>query len=203
MNKIRFGLAFWCFIMSLRLNAGTNLLHQVLDDLNGHCSTSQYCSIGQIDSWGFSTHIYGASAFTNAVAMVSNHWAEALADWNYFNTNTESRILFENIVSFAGTNALIGIWSALLDACENEPNFGMRQFIEYVHAPANGPLKNYVFLNYDMPAISNCLLRSKELYGSTNTEMRAYYDSVLTGRHKRIIEDERAMELGNFENLEE
>jgi hypothetical protein len=175
------------------LSATGQTVSGAIDDLQSYCATSRYSQIAYIKDWGFSPRSYSAAPFQNAVAAVSNHWQGAFSDWGYYATNSERRLLLANVVSFAGTNAFIGLWGKLLDMYEQQSDSVLLRFIDEIHAPATGPLEDYVFLNFDLPAISNCLLRTRAFHSPTNTEMRTYYDSVLSGEYRETIEDQRTL----------
>ena len=178
---------------SFALCKGDLFVRPAIDDLRTYCATSNCGDLLYVKSWGSSPAANSASTFVHAVASVSNHWQGAFDDWGRYATNSEIRLLMENVVSFAGTNAFIGLWGKLLDMYEQQPDPVLLKFIDEIHAPSTGPLEDYVFLNFDLPAISNCLLRTKALHSPTNTEMRAYYDSVLSGEYRETIEDQRTL----------
>ena len=185
-------------LLGFTLSASGQTVCGAIDELQSYCATSRYSRIDYIKDWGFSPRSYSAVPFINAVAAVSNHWQGALDDWGYYATNSERRLLLANVVSFAGTNALIGLWGNLLTMCEQQSNPVLLQFIDEFHAPSTGPLEDYVFLNYDIPAISNCLLRAKALHSPTNTEMRTYYNAILSGDYRETIEDQRALDNADW-----
>lgn len=195
MNKNNVIAFFALFLgMGSTAEAEPHLVLRAMEELRTYCATSVFSHVEYVRDWGFSPRSYQTPPFSNAVCVVSNHWREIGADWNSFATNDEVRLLLRNIVSYAGTNALVGTWSALVDLYTQKPDQRILGFIDDIHAPATGPLEDYVFLNFDIPAISNCLLRSKALYSPTNTEMHAYYDSILSGEYRKTIEDQRALE---------
>ena len=164
------------------------------EELRAYCGTTPYGDMDYIREWGFSRRIYAAVPFTNAVAAVSNHWQEAMADWDYFATNAEQRLLFRNIVGFSGTNAFFGVWDALMDIHTNAPAKCPLAYIDDFSVPPATPLEEYVFLNYSLPAVSNRLARFRAFYPSTDQEMQEYFDEIMSGFRKAEIEAVRAME---------
>ena len=168
-----------------------------IDSLRIYCATSHYSQIEFVKDWGFAPQSYSAAPFTNAVHAVSNHWQEAMADWDYYATNAERRLLFRQIAGFAGTNAFIGIWNALLDISEVDMERCPKEFIRNLRVAASTPLENYVFLHYQLPSISNCLVRSQTLYSTTNTVMREYFNDIFSGLRKAIAEETAHLESGN------
>lgn len=163
------------------ISASGQTLRSAIADLGAYCATSQHSKVEYIREWGFPQQALVETKFTRAVEMVSNNWFEIVADWNYYATNDESRLLLGKTISFAGTNAFVNTWSNLVDKYEEQGDPSILQFVDEIHAPASGPLAQYVYLNCDIPVISNCLVRSRALYPATNATMRAYYDEILSG----------------------
>ncbi len=193
MNKKTFTIVAMALCVGLS-DTKAQIVHEAIDELRAYCATSYYGDIEYVKEWGFSPKSYLAAPFTNAVASVSNHWQDAIIDWGYYATNSERRLILANIVSFAGTNAFIGIWSNLVTFCENTHDSVVLKFIDDIHAPATGPLEDYVFLHFDIPAISNCLLRTKALYSPTNIEMQVYFNEIFSGYRKELVEERNELD---------
>ena len=180
------------------LAAKAQTVHEAIDELRTYCATSSYGDIEYVKEWGFSPKSYMSAPFINAVEAISNHWQEALADWGFFATNEEHRLLFRHLVGFAGTNAFIGVWNRLIDLHEADARQCAAKYIREVRTAASTPLEDYVFLNYQIPAISNSLIRSRALYSATNADMQVYFDEIFTGYRKEEIEDERALDNADW-----
>ena len=170
------------------------VVHEAIEDLRAYCVTSYYGDIDYVKNWGFSQQAYMAAPFTNAVATISNHWQEALADFDFFATNAERRLLFRHVVGFSGTNAFIGVWNGLIDLHALDERKFDKEYIRKVRVAAATPLEDYVFLNYQIPAISNCLLRSRALYSVTNSDMQAYFDEIFSGYRKELVEERNELD---------
>ena len=110
-------------------------------------------------------------------------WQYAMDDWAYYSTNTEARLFFRNLCGFAGTNTLVGVWNRMLDIASVNTNACSPMTISWLYAAPATPLEGYVILNYDNPAISNCLIRTRQLF-QPGSDDRLYYDKVLSGERK-------------------
>ena len=166
---------------------GDLFVRPAIEDLRAYCATSNCGDLLFVKSWGFSPAAYGASPFVHAVASVSNHWQEAMADWDYYATNAEHRLLLQNLIGFAGTNTLLGVWDALMDVHEANTNrCSLQRITEFYDAPSS-PLEYYVFEHFDIPAVSNRLVRNRGLCVS-NVEMRVYFDGILSGEAKAELQ---------------
>ena len=149
-----------------------------LDELSYFCTTSQYCNLSQIAEWGFPSGICGTEPFCNTIAAMSNDWSSLVADWDYYWTNETMRLIIPNIVGFAGTNALLGVWDGLIDICQVDTNRCSAAFIREVYEAATTPLYRYAFINSDKPGVSNLFIRTMNLFPTNDNQIADYFQSV-------------------------
>ena len=163
-------------------------LRESISGLEAYCSTSQFSTIGSVEEWGFSSRDYNAMPFVAAVAAVSNHWQDAIADWGYYSTNGNARLLFRLLTGFAGTNALVGVLDGMLDIAETNqmkcpPTWFHKQII-----PNSAPLERFVERNYSIPVVSNCMWRASLVY-SNDLQLCGFLQKILSGFRKETLED--------------
>lgn len=149
-----------------------------LDEIGYLCSTSQYCNLSQVAEWGFPAGIFETEPFCSTISAISNDWPSLVADWDYYWTNETMRIIIPNIVGFAGTNALLGVWSGLIDICQADTNRCNATFIREVYEAATTPLYRYAFINSDNPAISNLFVRTMDLLPANDQSYVDYFHDV-------------------------
>ena len=106
------------------------------------------------------------------------------------------RVIIPNIVGYAGTNALIGVWGDLLDIYEADTNRCSLSFMHLLYSAGTTPCYHYVFMNTDIPAISNLFVRMHGLYPPEDAEMARYFSSIFSGERK--IEETFIYNLENY-----
>ena len=188
-----FALAAWALT-----SAAENMeVRGALETLEAYCATSKYSRLSSVEEFGFSTHSLDSSPLTGAIAAVSNHWSDIIADWDFYLTNGTARMLLENVVCHAGTNAYLNIWSGLLEICTTNSDKCPPAVIERFAFPSAHPLYQYAQLNYQIPAVSNCLYRTSLLLTNDVQDIQLF-NRILSGQEKEEIEDERALDNADW-----
>lgn len=165
--------------------------------LEAYCATSKYSRISSVEEFGFSTHSLGSSPLIGAIAAVSNHWSDIIADWDYYSTNGTARMLLGNVICHSGTNAYLSIWSGLLEICATNNAKCPPAVIEQFAFPSAFPLYQYAQLNYQIPAVSNCLYRTSLLLTNDVQDIQLF-NRILSGQEKEEIEDERTLDNADW-----
>ena len=107
--------------------------------------------------------------------------------------------IIPHLAGFAGTNAWMGIWNALLDIHETDTNRCPIGFISAIHSPPGSPLEHFAHKHYTLPSISNLLLRTQALYPTNNLEETEYFRSIFNEEYKQELEFEENWERVSFE----
>ena len=165
--------------------------------LEAYCVTSKCSKLSSVEEFGFSTHSLDSSPLLGAIAAVSNHWSDIIVDWDFYSTNRTARMLLENVICHSGTNAYLGIWSGLLGICATNNAKCPPAVIEQFAFPSASPLYQYAQLNYQIPAVSNCLYRTSLLLTNDVQDIQLF-NRILSGQEKEEIEDERALENADW-----
>ena len=148
-----------------------------------HCGNGRVDVI-YIEEYGFKPKFVETEAFSNLVSCVSNDVASVTNDMSFYLGSRTNRVVFLHLAPYIGTNAFTGIWNGLLDTFETNQtavtatDIGTLWLLE--------PMSEYVMIHYDEPAISNCLVRTRDVFRRHDVPDLdvEVYDETLSGFRK-------------------
>lgn len=110
------------------------------------------------------------SAFSNLCMTVSNSYVTIFQNWGAYSTNEVVRFSILNAVSFSGETIYTNSLDRLVLNSSNLNEVDLPS-VEYLYSPFGTPMEQYLAMNFDVPSVSNLLVRISSLAercGNTN-----------------------------------
>ena len=131
--------------------------------------------------------------FMPFVHCVSNHSAEIAANWRTYETNEMVRFTTLSAVGFSGFDNYTNFVDAILSQYESDTNVCSWSTIKFLKAPYGTAEAMSIELNYDIPVVSNILLRIRAAaIAQGDDRMRQTCDFELSGEGKQDYLDMQA-----------
>ena len=120
------------------------------------------------------------------VHFVSNHCAEIAADWPTYETNEMVRFTTLSAVGYSGFANYTNFVDVVLSRYESNTNSCSWSTIKFMKSPYGTTQEVALELNYDVPAVSNILLRMRSAaIANGDDKMRQACDCELSGEGNR------------------
>lgn len=135
----------------------------------------------------------GNTNFLALTHFVSNHCAEIAADWRSYETNEMVRFTVMSAAGNAGLQNWTNLAERIMTFHEANTNACSWKTIEFLCSPSGTHEMHSMILNYDVPLISNLLLRIKaEAIRVGDTNFLNGFDDILSGAHKQWLLEMKA-----------
>lgn len=119
-------------------------------------------------------------------AFVSNHCAEIAADWRTYETNEVVRFTTLSAIGYSGYNNFTNFAGVMATRYLSDPSLCSWDTAHFLFFPYGTPCETYMGLNFDNPAVSNIILKIRQVaVMSGNTNDVDTCDVFLSGRWRR------------------
>lgn len=195
--------AFAVAVMLLNVNASmqaddcvlTNVYSKAMAIFSSTCGNADEANtrFAGVRGGGFLIELEGSEwqAFSNLCAVVSNQYPTILGNWGKYCTNELVRFSVLNAVAFSGECVYTNFLDRLM---ANSTGSGTTDVssVEYLYSPFGTPMEEFLAMRYDMPSISNLLVRVSNLAERTgNTNLVRSCSQRISGAVKQYLLENR------------
>ena len=119
-------------------------------------------------------------------SFISNHCAEVAADWRTYETNEVVRFTTLSAVGYSGYSNFTNFADVVATQYLIDPSLCSWDTAHFLFSPYGTPCETYMALNYDNPAVSNVILKIRQVAVMNNdTNGVDTCDVYLSGKWKR------------------
>ena len=131
--------------------------------------------------------------FKTLCRTVSNNCSQIASDWHIYGTNEVVNYTVLSAVCFSGWNVYTNFTEQMLAHFETDTNSCQWATIDFLVAPPGTPQERSLAMNYDLPAVSNILVRMRALAISIDdVPSKASIEYRLSGDAKQDFLDMKA-----------